>query len=189
LATRLAAAVPARLIVEQPDWPQLDAFYADPARHGMAMELAFLRQRAGLLRAAGENEGSLDSSGPMETVPLRRSWTVSDFWFDQSAAFAKAWLPPEQLPAFLEHYAQLRREVVRPKLIVCLDSPAEQLLARVRQRGRACERHLTAEQLDRTGQAVREQALQPDLGPVLHANQPDPESIFTEVLAAVRAME
>jgi deoxyadenosine/deoxycytidine kinase len=189
LATRLSAAIPARLIVEQPDWNRLDAFYADPARHGFPMELEFLRRRADLLRAAAENEGSLDWCGPMGTVPLFRSWTVSDFWFDQSAAFARAWLPEEQLPAFLEQYAQWRREVVRPKLIVCLDSPAERLLTRVRQRGRACERHLTEEQLDRIRQAVREQTSQPDLGPVLHADHHDPDVIFAEVLAAVRGME
>ena len=90
---------------------------------------------------------------------------MSDFWFDQSAAFARAWLPAEQLPAYLEQYEQLRRDVVRPKLIVLLDAPAEELLARVRGRGRGCERRLTAEQLDRIRQAVREQAGRPELGP------------------------
>ena len=34
LARRLAEALPARLIAEEPDWPRLDAFYADPAGQG-----------------------------------------------------------------------------------------------------------------------------------------------------------
>ena len=174
LAQRLAAAISARLLVEQPDWDLLDVFYANPAGHGWQTELEFLRQRARLLA---------------RRRVLTPNWTVSDFWFDQSAAFARAWLPAEQLPAYLDQYEQLRRDVVRPKLIVLLDAPAEELLARVRGRGRGCERRLTAEQLDRIRQAVREQAGRPELGPVLHAGGDDREAVFAEVLAAVRGME
>ena len=59
----------------------------------------------------------------------------------------------------------------------------------MRGRGRGCERRLTAEQLDRIRQAVREQAGRPELGPVFHAAGDDPEAVFAEVLAAVRGME
>jgi len=114
---------------------------------------------------------------------------VSDFWFDQSAAFARAWLSAEQLPAYLEQYEQLHRDVLQPKLIVLLDAPAEMLVTRVRGRGRKCEQRLTGEQLDRIRQALREQAGRPDLGPVLHAGGDDQEAVFAEVLAAVRGME
>lgn len=175
LAERLAAAIPARLIVEQPDWAELDAFYADPAGHAWQVELGFLGQRAQLLaHVPGDSPGD---------------WAVSDFWFDQSAAFAQAWLSAEQLPAYLERFEQMRRDVVRPKLIVLLDAPTDELLSRVCRRGRACERRLTAEQLDCIGRAVREQASQPNSGPVLHADSRDADTVFAEVLAAVRGME
>jgi deoxyguanosine kinase len=114
---------------------------------------------------------------------------VSDFWFDQSAAFARAWLPVKQLDAYLEQWERLRQTVVRPWLIVSLDAPPDVLLARIRLRGRPCERHLTAEQLDRIRQAVIEQIGYPDLGPVLRSAIDDPEAVFAEVLAAVRGME
>ena len=151
------------------------------------MELEFLRATGSAAGWSTAPSAVARIARPRAAVPTR--WTVSDFWFDQSAAFARAWLPAEQLPAFLEQYEQLRRDVVRPKLIVLLDAPAEELLARVRRRGRACERHLTAEQLDRIRQAVREQAGRPELGPVLRAGGDDREAVFAEVLAAVRAME
>ncbi len=175
LAERLSAAVSGRLIAERPNWDRLDAFYADPARHGWLTELEFLRQRVGLLENAFQ--ASL------------AAWTVSDFWLDQSAAFAKAWLSADQLPAFLEQYAQLRQHVARPKLVVLLDAPAEELLARLHQRGRACERQLTVAPLDRIRRAVQEHVGQPEVGPVLRAAGNDREAIFAEVLAAVRAME
>jgi deoxyadenosine/deoxycytidine kinase len=188
LAERLVAAISARPIVEQPDWALLDAFYADPAGRAWQTELEFLRHRARLLEDCFVAQ-------PPSAVPdlhsrgrLCHTWAVSDFWFDQSAAFARAWLPEEQLSAFLEQYEQLRREVMQPKLIVLLDAPAEELTARVGRRGRACERRLTQEQLEHIRQAVREQAARPGLGPVLRAAG-DGEVVFAEVLAAVRGME
>jgi len=171
LARRLAEALPAQLIAEEPDWPRLDAFYADPAGQGWPMELEFLNQRAGLLER------------------LEKQWAVSDFWFDQSPAFARAWLPPEQLPAFIDRWKEVRRGVPRPKLIVLLDAPAETLLARLRSRGRPCEQRLTEEQLERIRQAIREQTRQGDVGPVLYLSNAGHDAAFAEVLAAVRGME
>ena len=205
LAERLAAAISARLIVERPDWTRLDAFYADPTSHAWQTELEFVAERARLLnREAFRQAEKGDSPRPsfarcpperpegcfaqMGTVPFFR-WVVSDFWFDQSVAFARAWLPEEQLPRFLDQFEQLRRTVVQPKLIVVLDSPADQLLAGVRRRGRECERRLTYEQLDRIRQTVRQQAGRPGLGPVLQMTGDEPETVFAEVLAAVRGME
>jgi deoxyadenosine/deoxycytidine kinase len=181
---------PARLISEQPDWSRLDEFYADPAGHAWATELEFLNERARLLRTKGS--GVFCQNGParasQQRLPTPLFW-VSDFWFDQSAAFARAWLPAERLAAFLQRYDELRQEVVRPRLVVLLDAPADELLARVRGRGRPCERRLTAEQLERIRQTVAEQTMRPDVGPVLRAGGNDPEAVFAEVLAAVRGME
>jgi 2-amino-4-hydroxy-6-hydroxymethyldihydropteridine diphosphokinase len=180
LAERLAAAVSARLIAERPDWTRLDAFYADPTSHAWQTELEFVAERARLLNSEAFRQTETDAAG---------RWVVSDFWFDQSAAFARAWLPEEQLPAFIEQFEQLRRTVAQPKLIVVLDSPADQLLAGVRRRGRQCERRLTFEQLDRIRHTVRQQAGRPGLGPVLQTTGDEPETVFAEVLAAVRGME
>jgi len=165
---------PVRLILEQPDWSRLDAFYADPAGHAWETELEFLDERTRLLG--------------QKRLPTPLFW-VSDFWFDQSAAFASAWLPAERLREYLAKYEQLRRTVMAPRLIVLLDAPVDELLARVRQRGRPCERHLSVEALARIRQAVLQEAERPGVGPVLRAGSDDAEAVFAEVLAAVRGME
>jgi 2-amino-4-hydroxy-6-hydroxymethyldihydropteridine diphosphokinase len=172
LALRLAAAIPAESILEQPDWDRLEAFYADPAGRGWAMELEFLEERARLLRRDG-------------AVWSRGGWVVSDFWFDQSAAFAEAWLPAASLPDFERLYAKLRPTVAAPRLIVLLDGRAEELLARVSSRGRRCERRLTVEPLERIRQALIRQTHRPDMGPVLRVGAADRAAAFAEVLAAV----
>jgi len=176
LAKQLAAALSARLISERPDWRGLGAFYADPARRAWQTEMHFLEHRAALL----------DAASPAWSDP---GWTVSDFWFDQSAAFARAWLSEEQMPPYLERFAALRRGVVPPKLIVLLDAEAEELSTRVRRRGRACERPLTGVQLERIRRAVREEALRPGAGPVLQPAPATPEAVLAETLAAVQGME
>lgn len=175
LAQRLAATISAKLIFEQPDWSRLDAFYADPPGHAWQIEIEFLRHRAELLKADVEQAGS--------------QWSVSDFWFDQSAAFARAWLSEKQQPAYLEQFEAWRHGVPRPKLIVLLDAPADELLANVRRRGRACERLLTREQLDRIRQAVCEQTVGLDVGPVLRVRFEDRDAALAEVVAAVQGME
>ena len=73
LAERLAAAISARLLVEQPDWARLDAFYADPAGHGWQTELEFLRQRARLLAVSRQvafvaNAPHCNGAAPMPPV-------------------------------------------------------------------------------------------------------------------------
>jgi 2-amino-4-hydroxy-6-hydroxymethyldihydropteridine diphosphokinase len=197
LAGRLAAALGCRAIVEQPDWAQLDAFYADPAGNAWETELGFLAQRARLLAAevivGGDSCRRCDGVSCMDrrrkSPPTSSVWQVSDFWFEQSAAFARAWLPPGRLAAFLEEFERLRQTAPQPRLIVFLDAPAAELLARVGRRGRDCERRLTAEQLQRIRQSVIEQARLPERGPVLRPDGDHPDAVFADALATVQGME
>jgi len=177
LAERLAQCAPARRIAERPDATRLDAFYANPAGNAWDMEIEFLGQRTRLLAA--------DSTDFAD----RRQWTVSDFWFDQSAAFAEVWLPPDRLEAFLERWREARARVARPKLIVLLQAPADELLRRVRHRGRRCERTLTAQQLERIARAIADRTARPDQGPVMKLPADDPDRMLDEVHAAMQAMQ
>ena len=163
MAQRLAAALPARLIAEQPDWARLDAFYADPAGHGWQMELEFLDQRAQLLAADASPLVGRALDG--ERFLVR---PVGGLCPGVAAGGATAGVPRAA-------DEQLRRDVVRPKLIVLLDAPAEELAGpRARAAAARANSDLTAEQLDRIRQAVREQARQPDVGPVLRLAAPTP---------------
>lgn len=178
LATRLADAIPAQLILEQPDWTRLGDFYADPTALAWQTELDFLAER----------EKKLDSSAFSAQNPSDPRYWVSDFWFDQSAAFARVWLPADRLAEYVERYEQSRRAVEPPRLLVLLDAPADQLLDRIHQRARPCERPLAIDALQRIRREVLDACHRPGLGPVLRAVG-NPDEVFAEVLAAVRAME
>lgn len=176
LAGSLARQTPARLIAEQVTPQRLEWFYADPSGHGWDMELEFLQQRARLL--AADLPDWSEPGGP----------AVSDFWFDQSLAFAGVWLPPGRLDAFRRAWEELRRGVVRPKLTVLLDAPTDRLLERIRRRGCPAERRLSAELLDRIRDAILTLASRPDQGPLLRLTNDDPDRSLDEVTAAVEAM-
>ena len=176
LAERLAEETSARLIVEQVDLEHLAAFYADPPGNDWAMELEFLHQRAQLLQA-----GSAQWSD-------RKRLVISDFWFDQSLAFAGVWLPEDRRDAFRRRWEEARAGVVPPKLTVLLDLPSVRLLDRVARRNRQCERGLRAEDLERIRQAILARADRSDCGPMLRVTNDDPDRVKSEVLAAVQAM-
>lgn len=182
LARRLVDLLPAQWIAEQPDWGHLAAFYADPASQGLAMELEFVDQRARSLDCVAQTACGTVSAD-------KKRWAVSDFWFDQSLAFARAWLPPDRLPALRERWLERRREVPQPMLTVLLDAPAETLLGRLRARGRACEQGVTLDQLERIRRAILEEVGRPDVGPVLRLSNDDHDATLAEALAAVRATE
>jgi 2-amino-4-hydroxy-6-hydroxymethyldihydropteridine diphosphokinase len=176
LARLLCDKTSARLISEALNEKSLEIFYADPAGNAWTMELEFLHKRTDLL--------AVDSAAWSERRPA-----VSDFWFDQSPAFARAWLSESHWPAFFERWQEARQKVVQPKLIVLLDAPAETLMDRIRRRGRRGEEFLSPEKIDRIRQSIIDQASQPGLGPVLKTSGADIQSALVEVSAAMQAMQ
>ena len=166
----------AERITEHVDVGRLERFYADPSGNAWEMEIQFLRQRARLL-AADQPRWS------------RQRLVVSDFWFDQSLAFAGVWLAPERREAFERFWQEAGRDVVPPKLTVLLDAPLDQLLDRIRRRGRPCEMGLGPEVLERIRQAILARAGQPGRGPVLRLTYDEPRPALDEVLAAIDAMK
>ena len=175
LAGEIAEKSGARLLAEQFDAGRLEAFYRNPSSHAWQIELEFLEQRARQL-AIGQPEWSRQDRP-----------TVSDFWFEQSLAFASVWLAAEQWPAYLARWDELQPPVVRPRLTVLLRAPLEAMLARIRARGRPGEELLTIEQLRRIEHALEDQAAAAE-GPVLRLDALDKKAAVVELAAAVEAM-
>jgi 2-amino-4-hydroxy-6-hydroxymethyldihydropteridine diphosphokinase len=176
LARSVCEKADARLLLERLDEKHLETFYANPSGHAWATEIEFLGLRGELL---AKSDPAWPGNRP----------AVSDFWFDQSAAFARVWLSRGQLPEFMERWRQVRETVVQPKLLVVLDAPAEVCLERIRRRGRRGEEHLRIERLERIRQSILDEASRPGVGPVLWAGGTDMDCAVREVLAAIEAME
>lgn len=176
-AQRLAQRQPVRQISEFLDSTRMEWFYRNPAGNAWEMELKLLGERTSLLSAGG-----------LQGSEAATRWTVSDFWFDQSWAFASVWLPAARRAEFFARWEEARRRVTQPKLTVLLDPPVDRLLERIAQRGRPWERGLTAEVLGAIREALLREIHRPDRGPVLHLNDPQDDRGFEEVLAALSGM-
>jgi 2-amino-4-hydroxy-6-hydroxymethyldihydropteridine diphosphokinase len=178
LAQRLAKDTGGRLLAEPFDLEELEAFFTEPTGRAWQMGLKSLGVHARLL-AADAQRWSSD----------RPELTVSDFWFDQSLAFARVWLAATQFAAFRRRWEEARCGVVRPKLIVLLAGASEPLHDRQRWPGRDEERGLSDRQRGELAQAILEQATEPHQGPLLRLDSDDPQARLAEVSAAVAAME
>lgn len=173
LARAAMSQVPGRLILEQLDTGSLAAFYRDPAGRAWHTEIEFLEQR----------KRSLVDCFAEDT----KTFTLSDFWFDQSFVFAREWLPDDRLPEFESRWRSARGEVPTPKLTVHLDAPAEVLLERIKNRGRAYEDDLEIEFLERLRIGFQRQ-IPSTGGPLLCLSTQDSETPLIEIVAAIQAM-
>lgn len=177
LARRIAQTSGVRWLADVADPAQMDVFHADPARNAWATELEFLDRRARCLTA--------DSSEWHE--PAQR-W-VSDFWFDHCLAFARVWMAVDQQAEFLARWEAAARSVVRPKLVVMLDRPTNELLRRIGTLGPLAVRCWTRDKLDLLREAIEACLRRVDVGPVLRLADPSPQQELQEILAAAEAMK
>ena len=143
---------------EEPPGPE-----PDPTGQPWDRSIELLQCRASLLQASSWP----DAAGP----------AISDFWFDQSLAYARLELPSSQYDAFVAQWQTARERVVSPKLVVWLDSSAE----------------WPEEQMDTAWpgelrRTLRQQIRASDVGPFLDLDGRDLDDAAPEVVAAIQAM-
>lgn len=179
LARRLATRMNAPLRLEAPaDNPFLERFYAEPARHALPAQLAFLAQRARQLRewqAAG--------------AP---AW-VGDFLFEKDALFARLTLAPEELALYAALAAELALRPAAPDLVIHLRAAPASLLARIARRGIAAEASIIGTYLARLGEAYDEFFAGYSAAPVLsveteHLNPAERDADLDRLIARIAAM-
>jgi 2-amino-4-hydroxy-6-hydroxymethyldihydropteridine diphosphokinase len=177
LAERVAQSSGAIRIAKPADFPRSDAFRAGSLVERGRMAVEFMQQEAQLLAA----DSPVWTSGP-------GLW-VSDFWFGQWPAFARAWLSVDQAAGMLERWQAAAENVVRPKLTVVLDPSPDSLMEGASLGRPPGQPGLTPEAYERFREALSQRLRGPDVGPVLRlVNEPPPQSL-EEVLAAVDAMK
>jgi 2-amino-4-hydroxy-6-hydroxymethyldihydropteridine diphosphokinase len=175
LAKAVADRMGGRALLEPVNARRLATFYADPSGRAWATAIEFLDERA----------RRLDLLDPAWQGP---TLVASDFWFDQSLAFAQVWLPPSEQTAFRDRFEAVRQRVVRPRLIVLLEAPAEVLRARIAARARPYEQSIPCARLEAIAAGLSAATGWSDQGPVLRLTAAEPEALLAEVVAAIAAM-
>lgn len=137
LARRIAASLGSELLLEQPaDNPFLQRFYSDPKSAALPTQLFFLFQRSGQFQQLRQND-------------LFRLGLVSDFMLQKDRLFAELTLNRDELDLYQQVYRRVTPEAPRPDLVVYLQAPVGVLQHRISKRGRAYERGLGDDYLQR----------------------------------------
>lgn len=178
---RLAERLEARKVLEE--WstnPFLQPFYESRAGAAFQTELFFLlsrhRQQQELLQRS-----------------LFEQVSVVDYVFEKSRLFAYLNLDDSELLIFDKLFALLSESVPKPDLVVYLQAPTEVLLQRVRGRGRAEERNLSADYLGEVNRAYNHYFFHYQATPLLVVNTADvdfarnPDDV-DDLLKQIRAM-
>lgn len=137
LVTKLAEKFQARTVLEIfEENPFLADFYADRNRYAFQTEMFFL-----LSRYRQQEQFAQDD--------LFGRLSVSDYLFTKCRLFASLTLNDHELTLYDRMYSILSTQVPKPDVVIHLHAPLEVLLSRIRQRGRAYERNMDPEYMER----------------------------------------
>jgi deoxyguanosine kinase len=141
LCEQLAKALNARLVLEAAEEnPFLSKFYQDMRGTAFQVQIFFLlnRYRQQLELAQGD---------------LFRQSLVSDYLFAKDRIFAYLTLDENELNLYERMCSLLRDQIMKPDLVIYLQASTDVLLQRLGRRGRAYEKTITRDYLERLNQA------------------------------------
>ena len=141
LAQKLSLAFGSDLLLEHPEEnPFLERFYQSRKTFALPTQLFFLFQRARQMQEWKQRD---------LFAPTR----VADFLLEKDRLFARLNLDDDELRLYEQVYAQLKVDLPRPDLVICLQAPVEVLLERINRRGIPMERQIEREYLEQLNAA------------------------------------
>jgi deoxyguanosine kinase len=161
LAHMLSEHLGARLITENADEnPFLRGFYADRRKYAFQAQIFFLLSRFQQQQALFQQD-------------LFSQSTVAEYLFARDRIFATLALSPEELALYDRLYELLGPRVVKPDLVVYLQSRTDVLVARIRKRGRDYERAIEGAFLEALATAYNDFFFHYEDTPLLVVNASD----------------
>jgi deoxyadenosine/deoxycytidine kinase len=121
LAERLASRIDATLVLEEPENPFLDDFYADRPGAALQAQLFYLLNRHRQQTA-------------LRQADLFTQVAIADYLFDKDKIFAYLNLDDNELFIYQRLYDLLARDVTAPDLVIYLQTPTDVLLRRLKAR-------------------------------------------------------
>jgi len=120
--------------------PFLVKFYADRKKYAFHTQIYFLMSRYRKQREVAQ-------------IDLFNSRVITDYLFVKDRIFAEVNLSEDEFALYDKIYSILAVDVPRPDLVIYLQADPEMLYKRIRQRGRAYERDIEFEYIERLGEA------------------------------------
>ncbi|MDP1558329.1 MAG: deoxynucleoside kinase [Nitrosomonas sp.] len=158
LAKHIANHFGGSLLLEEPNEnPFLKNFYDDIPRYALSTQLFFLFQRANQIQKITQTE-------------LFSQITISDFLLEKDPLFAELTLSAVEYRLYQQIYDHFQPLVPVPDLVIYLQASPEILIERVKQRGNAFEKNISAEYLWRLSDSYTRFFHQYEKAPVMIVN-------------------
>lgn len=159
-----------------------------PAGWSREAEIELVSRRAETLSAKQDTGQTTELATRQGGVDTQRPLAVSDFWIEQSRAYARAFLSEEANAKLEADLKSVRFDVTAPKLILALTAPTEKLYERNCGISAAFADGWSAEQFGRLCTELERLAGAPGHGPVLRLDATQEEEVWNEAVAAIEAM-
>jgi len=165
----LAEQLGARVVEEKPEEnPFLAAFYKDPRRHALSVQLFFLLQR--YQQQADLVQGDL----------FARGGVVADYLFAKDRLFASLTLSTDEMIIYDRVYSALQPRAVVPDLVIYLQARTEVLLERIHKRGFPPEKPIRPEYVRDVAAAYADFFFSYNEAPLLIVNASDIDFVSNE---------
>jgi len=162
-------------IDEPVDDASLTQYYGDPASAAQRVELQILKLRTELLHV-----------NTQRAVAAGRS-AVSDFWFNQALAFARIALSDDHFQQFQAEWRRAEQLVIKPRLVVVLQTQPAEVRQRIVQRGRKYQQHLSTTDIPELQRGIEQVAAACNT-PRLMLDGANSDAARAELLATIAAM-
>ncbi len=144
LAEKLAVKLNAKLILEVVEEnPFLAQFYEDIEGYAFQTQIFFLLSR---------HKQQLE----LKQMELFSTNLVSDYLFEKDKIFANLTLNESELALYDKIFKILRKEILKPSLVIYLQIDPERALERIRKRARSYERNITLDYLKDLNEAYNQ---------------------------------
>ncbi len=138
LSNMIGAEYNARLVLERfTDNPFLPKFYKDKDRFAFQLEMSFLADRYQQL------------SDDIAQFDLFKNLIVSDYYIFKSLIFSQITLQKDEYNLYRRMFDVMYKEITKPDLYIYLYQNTDRLLENIKQRGRAYEKNIKADYLDK----------------------------------------
>jgi deoxyguanosine kinase len=144
LAKKLAERFQVNLLLEKAEEnPFLERFYDDMPRFALPTQLHFLLQRAKQLQVLQQQDIFGDAY-------------IADFFIEKDPIFARINLEDDEFDLYQTIYQQMHLQASKPDLVIYLQTPVDELLARVEERNITYEQSISKDYLKRLALAYSE---------------------------------
>jgi len=168
LAKKLKHHLDAKLILEQFEHnPFLEKFYDNRRRYAFQTQMFFLINR-------------FKQQEEIRQEDLFSNYIIADYIFEKDRIFAYLNLQGDEFKLYESIYPLLAKNIVKPDLVIYLQSKVDRLMYNIKKRGRAIEKNLSRSYIEELSEAYNHFFFMYNTTPLLIVNSSEIDFVNSE---------